>query len=231
MIHNDAYFLNYPNEGFGLWFCDTVYSPPCTAAYEILIGLISSTEIIRTTSTATIMTTIIRTLLPSLLQWLSLLFLLTVLVGTEMIFLFANHLVPCFFWITRCLSPIVHHGDEHDNPSDILINFPPSIHPSKGVYCVPFRCKGTSSDEEVVPHSSTVADDGSYSSRGDDRIKSLSLYACCSICLCKYRHGEPVIGSLVCSHIFHPQCLLLWIGQQKSTCPNCRQDWFPVKNQ
>jgi hypothetical protein len=46
----------------------------------------------------------------------------------------------------------------------------------------------------------------------------------CPICLEDYNIGESVSVVRKCSHIFHTECLDMWISQSKHTsCPYCRQ--------
>jgi hypothetical protein len=43
--------------------------------------------------------------------------------------------------------------------------------------------------------------------------------------LYNYSLEEEVVRSPVCQHVFHEECLLLWLNR-KSSCPYCRQELF-----
>lgn len=46
---------------------------------------------------------------------------------------------------------------------------------------------------------------------------------CCSICLCDLCGSESATRGRVCGHIFHEECLTMWVNKS-ATCPYCRQD-------
>jgi hypothetical protein len=46
---------------------------------------------------------------------------------------------------------------------------------------------------------------------------------CCSICLGDLCGGESATRGRVCGHIFHEECLTMWVNKS-ATCPYCRQD-------
>jgi hypothetical protein len=52
--------------------------------------------------------------------------------------------------------------------------------------------------------------------------------ACCSICLHSYDPAQQVACSPVCRHIFHKECLFLWL-EHHETCPCCRQEFLQAK--
>ena len=45
----------------------------------------------------------------------------------------------------------------------------------------------------------------------------------CSICLGDLCGGESAARGRVCGHIFHEECLTMWVNKSV-TCPDCRQD-------
>lgn len=50
--------------------------------------------------------------------------------------------------------------------------------------------------------------------------------ACCStcpICLHHFKPGETLSMGRVCGHVFHQDCLAMWLPKS-SSCPYCRQD-------
>ena len=56
---------------------------------------------------------------------------------------------------------------------------------------------------------------------------------CCAICLSSYKAGESVVWSASgkCSHAFHQDCVLEYLGSVKGDkilCPCCRQDFCDV---
>ena len=57
------------------------------------------------------------------------------------------------------------------------------------------------------------------------------LEANCSICLNEYEVGDSIVQSAagteeeICKHVYHFDCMLLWLSQGKKRCPMCRH-WF-----
>lgn len=49
----------------------------------------------------------------------------------------------------------------------------------------------------------------------------------CSICLDKYRFSVYVCG-LPCGHLFHQECIMVWLQRDNHNCPMCR--WPAYKN-
>ncbi|XP_057506566.1 uncharacterized protein LOC130789780 [Actinidia eriantha] len=47
----------------------------------------------------------------------------------------------------------------------------------------------------------------------------------CAICLEEFRDGETCRVLLVCDHFFHPECIGLWLVENR-TCPICRREVF-----
>mmetsp|Transcript_25105 Transcript_25105/g.35164 ORF Transcript_25105/g.35164 Transcript_25105/m.35164 type:complete len:357 (-) Transcript_25105:457-1527(-) len=52
----------------------------------------------------------------------------------------------------------------------------------------------------------------------------------CAICICPYEVGERVTWSTneSCSHAFHEECILSWLGKGKKRCPVCRNYFCPT---
>ncbi|KAL3109400.1 hypothetical protein niasHT_015245 [Heterodera trifolii] len=46
----------------------------------------------------------------------------------------------------------------------------------------------------------------------------------CAICLCKIDAGTKVKPLPVCEHIFHNECIEMWVGGGHNGCPICRQE-------
>jgi hypothetical protein len=46
----------------------------------------------------------------------------------------------------------------------------------------------------------------------------------CAICLCPYEEGDVRIFSKRCTHVFHKDCILLWLVKSHNECPCCRID-------
>jgi Ring finger domain len=55
--------------------------------------------------------------------------------------------------------------------------------------------------------------------------------ATCSICLLDYRPGDCIVWSAVpgCRHVYHVDCMLLWMATGKNRCPVCRNHFLPSK--
>lgn len=50
----------------------------------------------------------------------------------------------------------------------------------------------------------------------------------CPICLDDFVCGETEIRELPCGHIFHPECIDTFLGNNSSLCPMCKQIAWPV---
>ncbi|RVX68995.1 hypothetical protein B0A52_08062 [Exophiala mesophila] len=49
----------------------------------------------------------------------------------------------------------------------------------------------------------------------------------CPICLDNFIHCETTIRELPCQHIFHPECIDLFLRGNSSLCPMCKKSAFP----
>nr|VDD07045.1 unnamed protein product [Brassica oleracea] len=60
-----------------------------------------------------------------------------------------------------------------------------------------------------------------YSERkGEDIILNGKATSCCCICLGKYGDKDEQIRKLECLHVFHPECIEMWL-RIKPSCPLC----------
>lgn len=50
----------------------------------------------------------------------------------------------------------------------------------------------------------------------------------CPICLEDYVSGETEIRELPCGHIFHPDCIDTFLGNNSSLCPMCKKSCLPI---
>jgi len=64
---------------------------------------------------------------------------------------------------------------------------------------------------------------------GEDHNNLLSrrcVDGTCTLCIDEYVDGDIVVWSdLLCSHVFHKECLMQWLSKGKKRCPVCRH-WF-----
>ncbi|XP_064957860.1 brassinosteroid-responsive RING protein 1-like [Musa acuminata AAA Group] len=51
----------------------------------------------------------------------------------------------------------------------------------------------------------------------------------CTVCLCKFEHGDEVRLLTNCRHVYHRQCLDKWVELRRRTCPLCRTPLIPVE--
>ncbi|KAJ9613718.1 hypothetical protein H2204_014712 [Knufia peltigerae] len=49
----------------------------------------------------------------------------------------------------------------------------------------------------------------------------------CPICLNDFIHSETTIRELPCNHIFHPECIDLFLRNNSSLCPMCKKSALP----
>lgn len=54
----------------------------------------------------------------------------------------------------------------------------------------------------------------------------------CAICIAEYTPGDSVVWSTSekCPHVFHDECILMWLAKGKKRCPICRNIFVPTKN-
>jgi Ring finger domain len=50
----------------------------------------------------------------------------------------------------------------------------------------------------------------------------------CAICLDNFEPGITEIREIPCGHIFHPECIDLFLGNNSSLCPLCKKSAFPI---
>jgi RING-H2 zinc finger protein RHA1 len=53
----------------------------------------------------------------------------------------------------------------------------------------------------------------------------------CVVCMNHMEASDEVRELCNCSHVFHVECLDLWIGQGQETCPLCRSKLLPVQKE
>lgn len=63
----------------------------------------------------------------------------------------------------------------------------------------------------------------------DERLNRQVPYSqpACPICLDDFIHNETTIRELPCRHIFHPDCIDLFLTGSSSLCPMCKKSAFP----
>ncbi|TGO33222.1 hypothetical protein BHYA_0259g00040 [Botrytis hyacinthi] len=50
----------------------------------------------------------------------------------------------------------------------------------------------------------------------------------CPVCLDDFKNGTTLIRELPCGHIFHPECIDPFLGNNSSLCPMCKKSVLPV---
>jgi RING-H2 zinc finger protein RHA1 len=53
----------------------------------------------------------------------------------------------------------------------------------------------------------------------------------CVVCMNNMDSGDEVRELCNCCHVFHKECLDVWIGQGQGTCPLCRSNLSPVRRE
>lgn len=54
-------------------------------------------------------------------------------------------------------------------------------------------------------------------------------YCDCCICINDFVNNEKII-ELPCGHLFHPECIINWLGKYSHKCPLCKT-FIPCKEQ
>ena len=53
--------------------------------------------------------------------------------------------------------------------------------------------------------------------------QEIHISRCCPICLCNWVAGNELVMGRTCGHVFHRDCLNMWLSRSTS-CPCCRRD-------
>lgn len=64
----------------------------------------------------------------------------------------------------------------------------------------------------------------------DGKLRCVSGH--CAVCIAEYTAGDSVVWSTSekCPHVFHDECILMWLSKGKKRCPICRNIFAPTKN-
>jgi len=108
-------------------------------------------------------------------------------------------------------------------------NIPPSeeVHSISIVICEDTHTSAQQSGQPLDDQVNLTAD-RSYSKHELALLKEQEDTTCeeqhpaCAICLGEYKEDDLILSSSHCSHIFHKECLLVWL-ENKEFCPYCRQ--------
>jgi hypothetical protein len=57
----------------------------------------------------------------------------------------------------------------------------------------------------------------------EEKEEVIAPCSCCPICLHHFKTGDVLSVGRVCGHVFHHDCLAMWLPKSTS-CPYCRQD-------
>jgi len=75
-------------------------------------------------------------------------------------------------------------------------------------------------DEGIEKRPGSVADASRVQALSEHRVGSEEVGMQCVVCFEAYAHGD-TIKRLPCSHIFHAECLTMWLVHSKNSCPLC----------
>ncbi|KAB1205221.1 RING-H2 finger protein ATL7 [Morella rubra] len=129
-----------------------------------------------------------------------------VLVKNILIWLFSYlpDLLGKVFYSRRC-------EDDHDQPLD---------RPSPALVPVPFHLLGEPMKKQLptVQYSDILKRRGAF----------LPKDSVCAICRNYMEASDGVRELCNCSHVFHGECLDIWIGKDHVTCPLCRSKLSPI---
>lgn len=103
---------------------------------------------------------------------------------------------------------IIHTWNFQNSASDTLIRFSPNASPYRGL------------DPSLMEAFPTFL----YASVKDLRNENSKKYSLeCAICLVEFDEDSMLRLLTVCCHVFHQECIDLWLRSHK-TCPVCRMD-------
>ncbi|KAF5450518.1 hypothetical protein F2P56_030859 [Juglans regia] len=94
------------------------------------------------------------------------------------------------------------------------------IRPSPSLVPVPFHLIG----ESIKRHLPSVQYGDILKRRGICIAKEYI----CVVCMNSIEANDGVRELCNCCHVFHKECLDVWIGQGQATCPLCRAKLFPL---
>ena len=79
------------------------------------------------------------------------------------------------------------------------------------------------SDDNIMKHKRLAIDTYTIKTDADKVLNSNGTSSCCPICLHTFSAGDVVTEGRACGHVFHQDCLAIWLGKS-SSCPYCRDD-------
>lgn len=89
----------------------------------------------------------------------------------------------------------------------------------------------TTSDDMIVGAKGVPGDHGAVKDESAIRVSQASapgLYQpACAICLDDFVAGESQVRELPCKHIFHPECIDMFLLENSSLCPLCKTSVLP----
>ena len=133
-----------------------------------------------------------------------------------------------YFLILIILSQINghdHHDDYDDRPSPSLVAVP-----------VFFLAESIKKGLPLMSYSSFVEKTttiwrSSSSSSGNGKEISTTDGVICAVCMHEIEGSQKVRVPFNCCHVFHRECLDVWVDQCQATCPLCRSKLFPPLSQ
>lgn len=123
-------------------------------------------------------------------------------------------LIPIFLNLKHFLIVLLfrrndHDHDDHDRPSPSLVAIPAF-----------FLAESIKKQLPVMPYSSFVDKSGTRSS-------SVTEGVMCIVCMNRIEATQEVRVPFNCYHVFHRECLDVWVDQGHPTCPLCRSKLLP----
>ena len=123
-------------------------------------------------------------------------------------------------------------------PKSIIDKMPMFIYTCKEDELLRESQKSTSNQhgtDGIKDTSSSVPNDDSVSTSAPGRDSTLSSHEykqhaqpTCPICLEDFISGSTTIRELPCGHIFHPECIDSFLGNNSSLCPMCKKSTLPL---
>jgi hypothetical protein len=137
--------------------------------------------------------------------------------------------LPLFIYTSEELSPPA-SPEQQKKPTESITELPGF---QGGSSAVPIWTHHTNDRLDVSMDNTTsqiVMVDDSTSNPDSFLIHKFLPYAqpTCAICLDNFEPGVTEIRELPCGHIFHPECIDIFLGNNSSLCPLCKKTALPV---
>ena len=137
--------------------------------------------------------------------------------------------LPLFIYTSEELSPPA-SPQQQKMPTEAINQLPGFQEVSSAVPLWAHYTKGGLDMSTDNTASQIIVVDDSTSNPDSSMVHKFLPYAqpTCAICLDNFEPGITEIRELPCGHIFHPDCIDIFLGNNSSLCPLCKKTALPI---